>query len=87
MSGEGASLIPDDVRDLAERAAGLWFRAIGKDSYHFADAIALAIVADRRNCADAILAKRYTEDQGIDAEMDAFNGGLEDAAKLLRGEA
>lgn len=80
-----ASVIPDDVRELAQNAAGLWFNAIGKNSYHFADAIALAIVADRRNCADAILAKRYTEDQGIDAEMDAFNGGLEEAAKLLRG--
>ena len=87
MSADAASLIPDDVRGLAQRAASLWFQAIGKDSYHFADAIALAIVADRRNCADAILAKRYTEDQGIDAEMEAYNGGLEDAAKLLRGEA
>lgn len=82
-----ASAIPDDVRALAQKAAGLWFNAIGSKSYHFADAIALAIVADRQNCAEAILAKRYTEDQGIDVEMEAFNAGLEDAAKFLRGEA
>ena len=47
--------------------------------------IARAILDDRERAATAILAARYTEDQGIDAEMASFNDGLEEAAKIVRG--
>lgn len=35
---------------------------------------------------EQILSNRYTEDQGIDMEMQCYNDGLEDAVRILRGE-
>lgn len=38
---------PADIEVAATKAAGEWFRAIGSEEHHFADAIARAILADR----------------------------------------
>ena len=42
--------IPEDVMKAATEAAADWFKAIGKSEYHFADAIARAILAERKRC-------------------------------------
>ena len=74
---------PADIRAAAAKAHGEY--ADSRVTDNLGVIIARAIQNDRKELATAILAKRYTEDQGIDAEMEAYNGGLEDAAKLLRG--
>ena len=46
----------------------------------------IAALLDNRDGAPAILANRYTEDQGMDNEMENYNAGLEDAVRILAGE-
>lgn len=45
------SEIPEDVMKTARAEASRWFNSIGSSEYHFADAIARAIIAERERCA------------------------------------
>lgn len=69
--------MPDDVRTAANAEASRWFQAIGGASYHFADAIARAILAERERSAGLVEARLGD----IDPELAEF------AARLIRGQA